>query len=519
MTEEALDVRRVLRALGRRWLLIVAVTVAAAAGGVAVAVVQSPTFVAKSQVLLPPSGVDARGNPQRNIQTEQQIAESGEVVSRAGQALSPPLGLLSLRRRVKVVSLTPDILEVRASARSGRDAALLANAVATAYVEYSNDATVQVATTTLSDLQSEATALDQHIRQVNNDIADNTARLASLNPQSPEGSRQTAIIDSLRQDLTDTARELSSVNTKISDARLSADLLRRGTRLLQPAGVPSSPATPRPVWDAALGGAAGLLVAVVVVLVTGRNRRRLRNRDDIARVVAAPVLVSLAVPRRDGVDDYRAMLDRWQPSLEERWSLVQAFSQVALEAEPTNLAILTLAGDVAGPGLVLLMAKLAASVGNTTALVVDTHHPDSMSLRAACNMSLAAGGPSGSELSVYTAAPDPGGPADQDLFPHSEVTVTLVVADGGPVHLPTQGRRTIALLALSSGFATAEQIATTAVRCFDAGYPIAGVLVANPDPADGTTGRATAAAPPIVDGAGRREPSSNGAESMTRRIP
>lgn len=519
MTEEALDVRRVLRTLGRRWILLLAALVAAAAVGVAVAVVQTPVFVARSQVLLPPSGVDARGNPQRNIQTEQQIAQSGEVVSRAGQALTPPLSVLSLRHRVKVVSLTPDILEVRATAGSGRDAALLANAVAAAYVEYSNDATVAVATTTLSDLQSEATALDQHIRQVNNDIADNTARLAGLNPQSAEGSRQTAIIDSLRQDLTDTARELSSVNTKVADARLNADLMRRGTRLLQPAIAPTSPATPRPIWDAALGGAAGLLIAIVVVLVMGRSRRRLRNRDDIARVAAAPVLVSLEVPRRAGVDDYRGLLDRWQPTLEERWSLVQAFTQLRTEVEPTNLAVLTLAGDIAGPGLVLLLAKLAASVGTTTALVVETRHPDATSLRAAFNMGPAAAPTVAlSELSLHTAPPDEGGRSGNNLFPRAEVTVTLVVTDGGPVQLPTQGRRTIVLLAVSSGFATAEQIATTAVRCFDAGYPIAGVLVANPDPADGTTGRTSAAPSPLGDVVDQREPGS-GADNLPRPRP
>lgn len=515
MNEEALDVRRVLRVLGRRWLLILAFVVGGAAAGLGVAVVQSPTFVARSEVLLPPSRVDTLGNPERNMQTEQQIAGSAEILSRAGQAFSPPLSVKSLRRRVKVVALTPDIIEVRAEAASGRDAASLADRVADAYVGFSNDATAEVATTTLAGLQSQATDLDQHIRQLNADIADNTARMATMVPQSPEVLRQAAIIDAQRLELTDTARELSNVNTKIADARLNADLLRRGTRLLQPALVPRRPATPRPVVNTAIGSIAGLVLVVLGVLLRGRDRRRVTRRHDISQVVGAPVLLSLTVPRRDGVDDYQELLENWEPSLAERWSIRQAFAQLGIGDQPTNLAIVTMAGDVAGPPLALLVAMSAASEGMSTALVVDTQHPDATSLRAACNVNRARGGVTTGDLSLHTAVTKRNG---KDPFHGRQLTVNLAVADAGPVRFPTLGRQTVTLMALSSGFATADQLAAAAVRCFDAGHPVVGVLVANPDPADRTTGRVPPVAPPLTGLTDPPEPARNGVTSVARPV-
>jgi hypothetical protein len=121
-------------------------------------------------------------------------------------------------------------------------------------------------------------------------------------------------------------------------------------------------------------------------------------------------------------------------------------------------------------------------------------------------------------LSLHTAAPTASG---QDRFPGAQLTVTLVVADGGAVQLPAPGRRTITVLGVSSGYATADQVAATALRCFDAGHAIAGVVVANPDPADTTTGRTLSGPTARATGDAAVDPfqqSSNGTASMPRPV-
>ena len=54
----------------------------------------------------------------------------------------------------------------------------------------------------------------------------------------------------------------------------------------------------------------------------------------------------------------------------------------------------------------------------------------------------------------------------------------------------------VAVLGVSAGAATAEQLARAAVSAAADGRDIAGILVADPDPTDHTTGRLPQLAPP-----------------------
>jgi hypothetical protein len=123
---------------------------------------------------------------------------------------------------------------------------------------------------------------------------------------------------------------------------------------------------------------------------------------------------------------------------------------------------------------------------------VDALHPDATALRAACNIGPRQRVGVPPNLSLFTGATTP---ERRDPSRGSRLRLTLVVTDGGAIRMPTRGRRTFTWLAVSAGFATADQLAALAVRCFDAGRPITAVIVANPDPVDRTTGRLAPTAP------------------------
>ena len=69
------------------------------------------------------------------------------------------------------------------------------------------------------------------------------------------------------------------------------------------------------------------------------------------------------------------------------------------------------------------------------------------------------------------------------------LTVVISVIDDESPHAAVTMRTTETMLAVTSGAATAEQLARMAASSAAAGRYFAGILVADPDPADRTTGR------------------------------
>jgi hypothetical protein len=93
------------------------------------------------------------------------------------------------------------------------------------------------------------------------------------------------------------------------------------------------------------------------------------------------------------------------------------------------------------------------------------------------------------------------------------LTVVVAVVDGQTPQDATDVIRTTAtVLGVSAGAATAEQLARVAASAAVGGHDIIGILVADPDPADTTTGRL----PQVERPAQRRRPTrSNGAVMET----
>jgi len=67
--------------------------------------------------------------------------------------------------------------------------------------------------------------------------------------------------------------------------------------------------------------------------------------------------------------------------------------------------------------------------------------------------------------------------------------VVVAVVDGKNPQMPDTMHTTATLLGVSAGAATADQLARVAVSAGSDGREITGILVADPDSADATTGR------------------------------
>ena len=103
---------------------------------------------------------------------------------------------------------------------------------------------------------------------------------------------------------------------------------------------------------------------------------------------------------------------------------------------------------------------------------------------------------------------------DVDRQPDAALTVVVAVVDGQTPQVADTMRTTATVLGVSAGAATAEQLARVAASAAADGRDIAGILVADPDPADHTTGRLPQLARPTQ----RRRPTRmTGTTTETRR--
>lgn len=245
---------------------------------------------------------------------------------------------------------------------------------------------------------------------------------------------------------------------------------------------------------ALIGALAGTLIGGIVVLAIGRNDRRLRERDEISDSIGVPVLASLPVAHPSDAAGWTKLLEEYQPAAVHAFRLRQALQQLgAASADSGNgsgrtrsvYTFLCLSSDPGALALGPQLAVFAASQGISTTLVVGPQ-PDvkaAATLRTACAAPPPASSRRPSCLRVAVVDSDADIPLDAAL------TVVVSVVDGHSPQVPDMVRTAAAVLGVSAGRATAEQLARMAMSASLGGRDIAGILVADPELTDRTTGR------------------------------
>jgi capsular polysaccharide biosynthesis protein len=261
-----------------------------------------------------------------------------------------------------------------------------------------------------------------------------------------------------------------------------------GALLLQrAAGAAATSLVTRIVVDAGVGAALGALAGSLFVLATRRGRRRLRGRDEIASATGVPVLASIPVCHPTDAAAWAKLLDAYQPDAVQACGMRRTLRQLGVadgRAGPdAQLALLSLSSDHRALALGPQLATFAASLGIPTTLVLcqDEDAPVTAALRAAC---AARPGPPrvpGRTGDLHVRVGD-------DSQSGTPLTVIVEVLD--PLTRPAAGRAAASttVLGVSAGAATAEELAQMAVSAALSGGQIAGILLADPDPADETTG-------------------------------
>jgi capsular polysaccharide biosynthesis protein len=249
-----------------------------------------------------------------------------------------------------------------------------------------------------------------------------------------------------------------------------------------------------------LGALAGALVGFVICLAISRSDRRLIERDAIANSIGAPVLASIPVGHPSDAASWVKLLEEYEPGVVPAWGLTQMLHQFGVTDLAANnggrpggasLTILSLSSDPGALALGPQLAVFAASSGIPTALVIGPQQDvnAAATLRTAC-----ATPPQVAEVRrrplqlVVSDDPNPG-----QLRAAFIVVVTVV--DGRDPRMPNTVRTAATVLGVSSGAATAEQLALAATAAAADGREVVGILVADPEPSDQSTGRIPRLAP------------------------
>jgi capsular polysaccharide biosynthesis protein len=237
---------------------------------------------------------------------------------------------------------------------------------------------------------------------------------------------------------------------------------------------------------------AGALIGAIIAIARGRNDRRLRDRDEIADSIGVPVLASVRVRHPSKVAGWTKLLGNYQPDAADAWQLHKVLCKLgAVGPEPgvfpgvgSSLAVLSLSSDRYALALGPQLAAVAASLGIPTSLVVgpDQDETTTAALRAAC---AAVATPSRGPRNLRVAATNHD---DVGQLPPDALTVVVSVVDDRAPRVADTMRTTMTVLGVRSGSATAQQLARLTASAAGDGRNIAGILVADPDPADDTTG-------------------------------
>jgi capsular polysaccharide biosynthesis protein len=244
---------------------------------------------------------------------------------------------------------------------------------------------------------------------------------------------------------------------------------------------------------ALIGAVLGAAIGAIVALAVNRSDRRLRERDEIANSIGVPVLASFPVGHPSNPGEWTRLLTDYKPGALHALQLRKALQQLEIAAAEINFGrgtdkwsftVLSLSSDPGALALGPQLAIFAASQGIPTALVIAPQLDATVtaSLRTAC-----AAPPTSSEWPRHLRAMVSDGDAEGEW--DATLAVVIGVVDSRNPQVPDAMRTTATLLGVSAGAATADQLARVAVSAVPDGREISGILVADPDSADATTGR------------------------------
>ena len=238
------------------------------------------------------------------------------------------------------------------------------------------------------------------------------------------------------------------------------------------------------------------MLAVAVLLATARRDPRVRLRDEIADAVGSPVLAAVRSRPQTSVAGWSTLLEMYHATPVESWAFRQllrglfpadhgldrkAEPRVAGKVDhPRSITVISLSGDDRGLAVGPQLAAFGASIGLTSRLVTAVGGDMAAPLWAACAARVGAVPP---RNGLFVG--------DEPDQPQIDLMISVVVVDRKQPDLEDAPATEGTLLSVAAATATELELARVAVAVDEAGRHIDGIVVADPDHTDRTSGRHT----------------------------
>jgi len=303
----------VLAAMWRLRWLVLAVTLAGAAGGYGLTAIQTPVYEARARLTLadPASSSVFRapvtGNAGRRAGNAVQALRSPAVAQEAAALLGGDPGPGAVRGRIAAAAVEDtDLVDIVATGPTAEEAVRVADAVVAAYQTVAardlaarGDRTVAQIDAAAGELRDRLADLDARIA-----AAREAATAAAVARELPGGDvvaetrARLAADDEVElatRERNDLRGELETLDARARQVRIDIELYGSGVAAVQPASAPGAPVRPQPASAALMGGAIGLFASAALAAAAGAVRRGVQDPTAPASVLGAPLLGAVPV--------------------------------------------------------------------------------------------------------------------------------------------------------------------------------------------------------------------------------
>ncbi|MGY0056750.1 Wzz/FepE/Etk N-terminal domain-containing protein [Streptomyces sp. LZ34] len=422
MSDDTIRLVTIGRIIRRRWRLLTILALVGALVGYGASLLFPPRYTTSAPVLLPGAWQE------RELLTQVEIATSSAVVDRAAATLGwKGVSGGELRDRVSAKAADGNIIKISGTADTPARAQQLSDQVAQEFVRFA-------ARIAGGSTDPEAATGSEALRQK---VAETNRRITDLANAADPG--QTVESVQARTELEKLRTALQEAMKKLDEADPAAN--KAGMVVMGPAARPTDEAPPTRMQLIVTGALLFFLLTVIGHLAAARVNRRLRTEPEIAAALGSALLGTVDVPgeRRAHRPEGRGPRARIRRLLgvDVRWDI------------PTPQT----SGDEASRQIRYrrVCARLRDQLPAPRRLLVVVPEDDETARRAAGQ--LVAEAESGPLLRVVGVS------VSQPLVPDRDT-------ESG------------ALVVLSAGSWTAEELAGIAEACADAGHEVVGIVVA-----------------------------------------
>jgi capsular exopolysaccharide synthesis family protein len=351
--KKELEFRDYLRVMQRRKAIIVPAVLIVTVAAVVYSLLQTPVYAASAELLLQPRSSGSlfdptsglRIDPARAMQTEIQVMRGQQVAEVVRQRVGSAPGVLP-----SPVNGT-DVMEVRAESTVPKQAAAVANAYVSAYIDYKRQQAIDEVLAGTDQIQARITDLQKQIDAIT----------------SPQAAGQKDALVAAQ----------SQFKQKLDQLQVDKALETGGAQLVTAASVPTAPVRPNPLRSGVVALAVGLVLGIAIAFLVDYLDDSVKTKDDLEdateglpvlgiipvvsdwRPQGEPMLVSITTPKSPAAEAYRTLRTSIQfLGLDRPMRSLQITSPGPQEGKSTTMANLGVALARAGQTVVIVCCDL-----------------------------------------------------------------------------------------------------------------------------------------------------------------